>query len=212
MAAVIALSATTFSGCNQRGRHVVAIYERPSGRLVRLDTDVDGDGRLDQRTYMNGNVPLRAEIDVTQDGRIDRWEYLDDRGQLRRLGTSSANDGVEDVWTQPVGPDGQRLVERARARDRRVDRRDYYASDRLVRAEEDNNADGLTDRWELHSPDGRVIAVQFDTTLKRGWPDRRLRYSSDGRLADVAADDDGDGTFEPLPPDAVPSEEPREQN
>ena len=212
VALLVASAATTLGACGRPDGQIVAVYERPSGRLVRLDADRNSDGRIDQRTYMDGRVALRAEVDVTHDGRVDRWEYLDTRGQLRLLGTSSGDDGIEDVWTHPIDADGRRLVEHARSRNRHIDRRDYYANDRLVRAEEDNNGDGRVDRWEVYSPDGRVRAVEFDTTLERGWPDRRLTYLADGRYADLEADDDGDGTFVSVASQRSPSEERREQN
>ena len=75
------------------------VYDTYSGRLIQLSADQNGDGQIDQWTYLEGNRPLRGEADADGDGRIDRWEYFDANAQLTRVGTSSLNDGIEDTWT-----------------------------------------------------------------------------------------------------------------
>lgn len=169
-----------------------AAYDAFSGRLIQLSVDQNGDGRLDQWTYLDGNRPLRGEADSDGDGRIDRWEYFDANANLTRVGTSSAGDGVEDTWTWVVG--AERLIERSRRRDRRVDRREFYDGTTLVRAEEDNNGDGRLDRWDTYQ--GGVMRVAaFDTTSAADRPNRRILFAADGRFERVESDDDGDGVF-----------------
>ena len=63
-------------------RRAVPSYDDFSGRLVQLSADQNGDGRIDQWTYLDGNRPLRGEADLDADGRVDRWEYFDAQAAL----------------------------------------------------------------------------------------------------------------------------------
>jgi hypothetical protein len=198
-AATAALAVLLTCGCmsadSSAGASPGPVYDPRSRRLVRLDWDANGDGRIEQRTYLEGTVPFRSEVDEDGDGRVDRWEYVGSGGQVVRIGMSTARDGVEDMWVWPENASGEVLVERAQYRDRIVDRREYYRGDVLVRAEEDANRDGRMDKWETWD-DGRLREAAFDTTFSKGAPDRRLVYGDDGRVVYVETDADGDGRFE----------------
>ncbi len=195
LAAVVGVIAVAV-GCEQESgsRRAVPSYDVFSGRLVQLSADQNGDGRIDQRTYLDGNRPLRGEADLDADGRVDRWEYFDAQSALVLVGTSSRGDGVEDTWTRPVPTaSGETHVSIARQRDRRPDRHEYFRGEQLVRAEEDSNADGRIDKWERH--EGAVLReASFDTSFVRGRPDRRVVYDANGNGV-VEADPDGDGMF-----------------
>ena len=174
-------------------------YDTYTGRLIQLSADQDGDGRTDQWTYLDGNLPLRGEKDADQDGRIDRWEYFSPQGDLVTIGTSSRNDGVEDTWTWVGRVNGEGRVDLSLARDRHIDKREYYVGDVLAHAEIDTNADGRTDRWDRY--ENRVLReVQFDTTFQAARADRRLLYGPQGHFVAAEADDDRDGRFERLSP------------
>lgn len=191
------------SGCAPAEMSPRACYDPVTRRLLRLDADVNGDTVIDQRTYMDGNRPLRAEVDSNGDGRVDRWEYVDARAQVLVVGGSSRGDGVEDTWTGSADAAGERRVEFSRRRDRVIDRRETYVNDRLTRAEEDTNADGLPDKWETF--DGGVLRqVALDTRFSAGRPDRRLVYDAHGRFTALEADADGDGNFEAMPGATAP--------
>lgn len=176
-------------------RRAVPSYDDFTGRLVQLSADQNGDGRLDQWTYMDGNRPLRGEADTNGDGRIDRWEYFDSRAALITIGTSSLEDGIEDTWSEPVpSAAGELHLARSRRRDRQRDRHEYFRGTALVRVEEDTNADGRIDRWDRY--EGTVLReAAFDTTLAGRSADRRLLYDDKGRFMYVEADPDGDGRF-----------------
>jgi hypothetical protein len=135
---------------------------------------------------------LRTEVDANADGRVDRWEYVVG-SQVVRVGASSRHDGVEDTWTAR-SETGEVIVDRALAGDRRPVRREFYRDDALVRAEEDTNADGVTDKWETFDG-GRLRTVGFDTSGKTGRPDRRLVYDPAGRFEYMEIDAEGDGVF-----------------
>lgn len=199
LVASLALMLATAVGCRPHTEPggAVASYDSFSRQLIQLSADQNRDGRLDQWSFFEGNRPLRGEADTDGDGRIDRWEYFDARAALVRVGTSSLNDGIEDTWAWVVAVDGETRVERARRRDRQVDRREYFRDAVMVRAEADSNADGRADRWDRY--DGTVLRqVEFDTTLANGRPNRRLLYDAAGRFVRVEADPELDGSFVPL--------------
>lgn len=192
-------------GCEQDSgpRRAVPSYDVFSGRLVQLGADQNGDGRIDQWTYLEGNRPLRGESDLDADGRIDRWEYFDAQAALVLVGTSSLGDGVEDTWTGPSPTSsGEVHIRTSRRRDRLADRHEYFRGEQLVRAEEDTNADGRIDKWERY--EGALLReASFDTSFMKGRPDRRVLYDAKGISVVVEADPDGDGKFVPVDGEAV---------
>lgn len=201
--AAIALT-VLLSACDAgtSARTVTPSYEPTTGRLIQLSADQDGDGRIDQWTYVDGSRPLRGEKDVNQDGRIDRWEYFGAQSELVMVGTSSQTDGIEDRWTWVAPINGEGRVDVSTLRDRRIDRHEYFVKDALVRAESDTNGDGRIDRWDRY--EGAVLReAQFDTSFAAARADRRLLYDPQGRYVATEADDDRDGRFERVVPAAA---------
>jgi hypothetical protein len=203
IALVLCLGSTGVTACAEPSpRAASGSYDRFTQRLIQLQADQNGDGRTDQWSYMDGTSMIRGEADTDADGRIDRWEYFDDQSRLVRVGTSSANDGIEDTWTWTAEADGEGRVDRSQRRDRHLDRREYYRGGALVRSEEDTNGDGRVDRWDRY--EGTVRRqVEFDTTLTTGRPNRRMLFDEQGRFLRVEADPELDGTFVTLR-DALP--------
>ena len=180
---------------------VTPSYDSFTARLVQLSADQDGDGRPDQWTYLDGNRALRGEKDSDADGRIDRWEYFGAASELRIVGTSSRNDGIEDTWTWVSRSNGEGRVDLSTKRDRHLDRREFYVDTALARAELDTDADGRVDRWDRY--ESTVLReVQFDTSFAGARADRRLLYDAQGRFTGAEADADRDGGFERLEPGA----------
>jgi hypothetical protein len=189
------------AGCadDSRARRIVPSYDPFTSRLVQMSADQNGDGQVDQWTFLDGNRPLRGEADTDGDGRIDRWEYFDTGSVLVSVGTSSLNDGIEDTWTFAApNAQGETRVVRSRNRDRQWDRVEFFRGTELVRTEDDANGDGRADRWDRYERNVLREAA-FDTTLRRGRPDRRLQYDVAGQFVAIEADQDGDGIFERLP-------------
>ena len=156
------------------GKAVRASYDPATARLIQLSADQDGDGAIDQWTYMNGNFPLRGEADTNRDGRIDRWEYFDVNAKLVMVGSSSLNDGVEDTQTYVAAQDGLRRADISHRRDRVFDRRELYRDAALAQVIEDTNFDGRPDKWETYA-DGALATVGFDTKHS-GAPDQVIDY------------------------------------
>jgi hypothetical protein len=186
-----------FAGCaaQPQQRRAVPSYDDFTAKLIQLNADQNGDGRIDQWTYLDGTRPVRGEADTDDDGRIDRWEYFDAAAALTMIGTSSRGDGIEDTWTYPeASADGEIQVVSSRRRDRAFDHREFYRGDALVRTEDDSNGDGRADKWERY--EGAVLReAAFDTSLSRGRADRRMQYDEKGRFVLVEEDPDGDGKF-----------------
>jgi hypothetical protein len=180
-------------------RNVVPSYDHYSRQLLQLSADQNGDGRLDQWTYLDGNRLLRGEADVDGDGRIDRWEYFDGDGKVSTIGSASRNDGVEDTWTSTAATTaGETHIATSSKRDRVHDRHAFYRGQTLLRVEEDTNGDGLIDKWDRY--EGPVLReVGFDVSFSRGRPDRRALYDARGRFTGVEIDPEGDGTFVSAP-------------
>ena len=191
------------AACAPGAPRPAASYDEVTRRLVQFASDLDGDGRIDQWTYMDGNRPLRAETDQDGDGRVDRWDYFDASGNLARVGTASGAGGVEDTWTWAPDASGLRRVDQAPAGDRVIVRREFYQGEALIRVEEDAAGAGRIDTWREYR-EGQLREVRIDTA-GRGRPDRQILYDDRGEFAGVFEDVDGDGRFVPVPaPRGVP--------
>ena len=144
-----------------RGEQAIAKYDPKTGRLRRVDADINKNGRIETFSYWDATRVIRIEIDRDEDGKIDRWEHYDANNKMTRVGSSSKDDEVEDTWTYPD------------------------ASGFLVRVETDMDRDGAIDKRETYqpkpgTPDGRVLSMvelEFDGS---GQPGRRLYYRPDG--------------------------------
>lgn len=186
---MIGIAAVSFgAGCadDAAARRVRPCYDEFTRALLALYADQNADGRVDQWSYLAGNRVLRGETDTNGDGRIDRWEYFDGQAALVKIGTSSLDDGIEDTWVWPAAGNGQSRVGHSRLRDRRVDRHEYFENGRLTRAEEDTDGDGRVDRWDRYE-EMVLRQVEYDTTLTRGRPDRRVLYDAGGKFERVEA-------------------------
>jgi hypothetical protein len=183
------------SACaNPEGKAVRASYDPATARLIQLSADQDGDGAIDQWTYMNGNFPLRGEADTNRDGRIDRWEYFDVNAKLIMIGSSSFNDGIEDTQTYVAAQDGLRRVDISHRRDRVFDRRELYRDAQLAQVIEDTNFDGRPDKWERY--EGATLReAAFDTSFANARPDTRMVFDERGHFVAIEQDRERDGSF-----------------
>ena len=152
-------------------------YNRETGKLERLVADRNGDGKPDTWARMDGLQAERIDIDQDGDGKPDRTEF----------------------YAKNAAPDGRpSVIERAEERSPTggIVRREHYRDGVLDRVEEDTDGDGRMDKWD-HYAEGSLVRLDLDVT-GRGFPSRRLIYGAGGVRVEV--DPDGDGTFEPAPP------------
>ena len=164
------------------GETAAPVYNKQTGRLEQLQSDRNGDGKVDTWAYMDGTRLLRIEVDRTGDGRPDRFEYYaDSSGGAARASAVSQGGAVERI-EQADGPTDQ------------ITRREFYAGGQIQRVEEDVDFDGRMDKWEHYE---RGDLVRLDLDLKgRGVADQRLYYR-EGNVVRVESDPDGDGVFAP---------------
>jgi hypothetical protein len=178
-----------------------ATYDRRTGRLVQLTSDVNHNGRIDTWTEMDGSRPIRSRTDRDEDGRIDRWEYYDPKGQLLKVGFSRSGDEKPDAWAFSDDRGNLSRVEISSTGDEsKIDRWEHYEASRsssgligpMVSAEEDSNGDGKPDRWETYEY-GTIRTLAFDEDFD-GRPDRRLTYS-DSVVTLIETEPDATGRY-----------------
>lgn len=181
---------------------IAAHYDESTGRLRRLDVDLDKDGRVDTWTYMDGERVERIESDTDGDGTLDRWEYYTAGNVLEKVGSSRAGDGVVDTWTYRDASGAISRRDLSTKRDGKADRMEFYVNGRLARVESDSDGDGHVDKWEAFDPppeEGQspvLRSVAFDPD-EHGRPRRRIQYHADGSFDRLEVDQDGNGVFAP---------------
>jgi hypothetical protein len=151
-----------------RGKEGVAKYDPKTGRLKRVDADINKNGRIETFSYWDATRIIRVEVDRDEDGKIDRWEHYDANNKMTRVGSSSRDDQVEDTWTYPD------------------------AIGFLGRVEADLDRDGAIDKREIYvprpgAPEGRVLSMLELDLDKSGQPGRRLYYRADGSFEKAEA-------------------------
>jgi hypothetical protein len=164
------------------GLHATAVpvYDTATGRLRELDSDRNGDGKIDTRAFMDGVTLLRIEIDRNGDGRPDRWEFYTPAA----AGPGATGRTVIDHAEEANGPSDT------------ITRREFYTNGQIARVEEDTDNDGHVDKWEQY--EGGVLTTVALDLQGAGRPDRRLVYGPDGNVERIEADPDGDGVFSPV--------------
>lgn len=164
-----------------------AIYE-PSGRLLRLLQDTNGDRRADVSIiYSSSGVPERIESDLDGDGTVDRWEILGPKG-LQKVGGARRVRGQADLWESV---EGERVVRRELDDDGdgRFERDERWDAQGLASVALDTNGDGRFDRWQQWQ--AKVLRSEAVDVDGDGHADRRLEFGPDGqfvRLAKVGQD------------------------
>jgi len=111
--------------------------------LVRKDTDLNLDGRIDVKSWYNDYGKLELEeMDLDFDGQFDlkdHYQDVDGEGTVERVSSEvdTDYDGVPNVWTT-------------------------YSKGKAVRKERDTNGDGRVDVWEKYDAEGNVIRAGRD--------------------------------------------------
>ena len=150
---------------------------------IQLNADQNGDGRIDQWTYLDGNRPMRGEADTDGDGRIDRWEYFDAASALSASARRAAATGWKTRGRIRRRP-GRAKRTSSTSRDSRSacsDHREYFRGETLLRTEDDTNGDGRIDKWERYEA-SVLREAAFDTSFVHGRADRRVLYDEKGRF------------------------------
>jgi hypothetical protein len=67
------------------------------GRKVRMERDMDGDGKPDYVEFYEGGRLVRIERDSNGDGKPEEWQYYEN-GRLDRIGMDTTGSGRADKW------------------------------------------------------------------------------------------------------------------
>jgi len=155
-------------------------YDSRTGRLETLAYDGNHNGIAEAVGHLEGSRIVRVEVDVDEDGRTDRWEYYGAGQQLEKVGFSRTGDGRENAWSY-ADPDGRvvRIEIAGGADPARITRTEHFHDEAIVRAEEDTDADGRVDKWETYRK-GRLASLAFGDGA--GVPVRALLYEEDGSV------------------------------
>jgi len=97
------------------------VYD-PKGIIIRVETDTNGDQKIDEWVYYEAGVPVKGEKDINADGKPDTVIVYDLKGIVIRTEADSNGDGKIDEWV-------------------------YYEAGKPVKAEKDINKDGKPDTW-----------------------------------------------------------------
>ena len=160
-------------GARPGGPEVSPVYNQETGKLEKLISDKNGDGKVATWAFMDGAVLKYIEQDRNGDGQPDRWEYYEE-GTMSRPGKILRADEAN-------GPS------------KLVTRREQYDSGVIRRVTDDTDADSRPDKWETYE-NGDLVRVDLDLVGK-GYPSQRLTYGAGGVVTRVETDPDGDGVF-----------------
>lgn len=139
----------------------------PAGEgLTKQAIDINGDGIADVFNYLRereGAAPLmvRKETDLNWDGRIDVRAWFDDSGALIKEEMDGDFDGRVD-WVDHYQGERRVLSEVDTDFDGIFDLFKYYEGKTLRRKERDSNHDGKVDFWEYFDEAGNVVKTGKD--------------------------------------------------
>ena len=138
----------------------------PDGLLeVKVDLDRDGKAEIVNFYRERADTPrllVRKDTDLNRDGRIDVRAEFDDSGQRVTEHMDGDFDGRADWVDHYIN--GKRTVSDIDTDfDGTFDLHKYYEQGVVRRKERDTNADGKTDFWEYLDPNGTVTKTGRDT-------------------------------------------------
>lgn len=146
------------------GAIVWAIHNRPGDGTAR---DYDGDGRIDERTYLAGERVDRIETDRNRDGRVDQIVRYRANGDAHSVELDEGFDGRFEI------------VHR-------------YRDNQPMESSVDHNGDGAIDMRFVHESGVIVLEEDLDTNARVV---RTIRYRG-GVPVSGEFDADGDGKLD----------------
>ncbi len=156
----------------------------PSGRLIRLLYDQNGDKKADVVILFHPNGAVRqVEADTNYDGVVDRWQSYNTSGVLEKEGYSRRGGKTPDTWEYFDATGAVIRRELDEDGSGKVNRVEMFEKGRLVAVGLDTDRDGKIERWQTWSG-GRLVSEELDVDGD-GIADRRLRYGPTGMLAGV---------------------------
>lgn len=134
--------------------------------LTRQAIDINGDGTADVFNYMRERTDaaalmVRKETDLNWDGRIDVRAWFDDTGALTKEEMDGDFDGRVD-WVDHYQGGRRVLAEVDTDFDGTFDLFKYFEGGQVRRKERDSNKDGRIDLWEYFDEGGNVVKTGRD--------------------------------------------------
>lgn len=134
--------------------------------LTKQAIDINGDGRADVFNYIKERedaAPLmvRKESDLNWDGRIDLRAWFDDNGVITKEEMDGDFDGRVD-WVDHYQGDRRVMSEIDTDFDGIFDLFKYYEGKVVRRVERDSDHDGKVDFWEYFDDQGNVVKTGKD--------------------------------------------------
>jgi hypothetical protein len=181
-----------------------AEYNKSTGRLEKLVTDLNKNGVMDTVSYMDGTRFVRNELDHDENGKTERWDFfLPDGKTIEKVGLATRNDGVMDSIAYYDAEGKTRRIEISTARNGTFNKVETYQAGVLVSSAEDTNGNGKPDKWDTYAPfpsaDPKVPSYTITSSAfddsGSGHPERRLVYGLGGKILRIELDPDGDGVF-----------------
>jgi hypothetical protein len=163
------------------------------GKPERLEQDSAGNGCVDLKQWFDGKGQVRAEYrDTSGDCKTDVWSYYDNTRLVRQGVDSQGGRGRPDVLNHFNG-DGHVKIQEVASGDngRNPDKKLFLAKDGAVTAQclLNDEKDKLNTRALVRA--GAVNEILIDTSGDL-WADTRQVLGSDGSLARLDADTNGD--------------------
>lgn len=130
---------------------------KKSLNLVRVEIDLDANGKIDVRRFYKNNLKTRVEFDLDFDGRFDVIHFFDSNQNLYKKAyfMRSRNPRRPDLlkYYEVVGKKKTKKIvlvrkERDDNLDGRVDYWEYWENGSLDRIGRDTDFDGSVDVWE----------------------------------------------------------------
>lgn len=115
-------------------------------RLVRKESDINFDGKVDVTSHYEDGKLIKEEIDADFDGKPDWTDFYEEGKRIRQEGDTQF-DGKVDTWK--YFEEGKII---RKERDLNVDGKpdffEYYSGEEVVRIGRDTDGDGKEDTWD----------------------------------------------------------------
>jgi hypothetical protein len=135
--------------------------------LVEVKVDLDHDGKPEITNYFKERADgprllVRKETDLNRDGKVDVRTQYDESGRRKLEEMDGDFDGRSDWADHYI--DGKRTYSEVDTNfDGTYDLYKYYEGGKVRRKERDTNGDGKIDVWEYLDEAGKVIKTGRDT-------------------------------------------------
>lgn len=168
------------------------VHFSPSGDVIELEADTNGDRKMDTFQYYRGGVVERIERDTDTDGRIDERDLLENGKTMTRQGLNLNGEIISTLTFDA----GRRPLEwrRDTTDDGRMDTVYQYEEGKPRLVTRDTTGDGRVNVWQRfrnEKPYEKTADLNGDGRI-----DQTIRFDDQGRPVESRHDLDEDGRME----------------